>query len=517
MSKKKIIIYLLITLLISISSLIPVYAAGASVNSSSSTGKVVVGNTVSFTFKINSSQASYSMAYSISYDSSKLSYVGGSGISNGAMVLSGEKNKTITVKFKAKSSGNPTVKISGQICASNCLSFSGSKSVKIISQAEYEASKSSNNYLSSLSVEGAKLNPSFNKNTTSYTVDLPANTESIKINGSKADKRSSVSGLGKHSVEDGKNTIKISVVAENGSERVYKITANVKELDPIKVKVEDKEYTIVRKAKLLKTPNNTFSDTEIEYKDVKIPGFVNEKANLTLIGLKDKDGDINLFIYKDDEFIPYNEYSFSTLNLFIENKEIDSYKTKEEIEINDHIINAYKLDDTDYYYLYGINLDNGEENIYRYDSQDKTIQRYIENTKDPKAKKNNNTKTTDDDVNLYKIIIISLLGFIFLTYIVILFIILIKGKKKNIKINNNIEEGEKEVESIVENEEIIEEPILEELEEETKEEEIIEEQTENNPEPSNDDMYNILEGTQVINKTPKKKNNKKKSSKKKGD
>ena len=32
MSKKKIIIYLLITLLISISSLIPVYAAGASVN-----------------------------------------------------------------------------------------------------------------------------------------------------------------------------------------------------------------------------------------------------------------------------------------------------------------------------------------------------------------------------------------------------------------------------------------------------------------------------------------------------
>ena len=73
MGKKKIIISTIMTLYIFLASLIPVYAAGASVNSSASTGKVVVGNTVSFTFRVNSSQASYSMAYSISYDSSKLS------------------------------------------------------------------------------------------------------------------------------------------------------------------------------------------------------------------------------------------------------------------------------------------------------------------------------------------------------------------------------------------------------------------------------------------------------------
>ena len=504
---KKILLSTIMTLYIFLASLTPVYAASASVNSSSSTSKVVVGNYVTFTFKINSSQASYSMAYSINYDSSKLSYVSGSGISNGAMILNGEKSKTISVKFKAKSSGNPNVKISGQICASNCLNFSGSKSVKIISQAEYEASKSGNNYLSSLNVEGAKLSPSFNKNTTSYTVDLPANTESIKISGSKQDKRSSVSGFGKHSVEDGKNTIKISVVAENGSERIYKITANVKELDPIKVKVNDKEYTIVRKAKLLKTPNNTFSETEIEYKDVKIPGFTNEKANLSLIGLKDEDGNISLFIYNDNNFILYNEYSFSTLDIFIEDKEIDSYKNKEEIEINDNKINAYKIDDTDYYYFYGINLDNGEENIYRYDIQDKTIQRYIKGTKNPKEKntyKNNDEKNT----NIYKIIIISLLGFIFLTYIVILIIILIKGKNKSTNIYN-IEEGEKDISSDNELEEqnneskiIQEEEIKEILEKEEKNEE---------------EMYNILDNTQSIKKTPKKKKDKKKVSKNKGD
>ena len=166
---KKILLSTIMTLYIFLASLIPVYAAGASVNSSTSTSKVVVGNTVTFTFKVNSSQASYSMAYSVSYDSSKLSYVGGSGTSNGAMILSGEKSKTITLRFKAKSSGNPKVKISGQICASSCYNFSGSKSVKVISQAEYEASKSSNNYLSSLSVEGAKLSPSFSKTVTSYT------------------------------------------------------------------------------------------------------------------------------------------------------------------------------------------------------------------------------------------------------------------------------------------------------------------------------------------------------------
>ena len=69
---KKILLSTIMTLYIFLASLTPVYAASASVNSSSSTSKVVVGNYVTFTFKINSSQASYSMAYSINYDSSKL-------------------------------------------------------------------------------------------------------------------------------------------------------------------------------------------------------------------------------------------------------------------------------------------------------------------------------------------------------------------------------------------------------------------------------------------------------------
>jgi len=508
MGKKKIIISTIMTLYIFLASLIPVYAAGASVNSSSSTGKVVVGNTVSFTFRVNSSQASYSMAYSISYDSSKLSYVGGSGISNGAMILSGEKSKTITVKFKAKAAGNPSVKISGQICAENCLNFSGSKSVKVISQAEYEASKSGNNYLSSLSIDGATLTPSFNKNTTSYTVELPANTESINIKGSKADSRASVSGLGTRSVEDGKNTLKISVVAENGSERVYTITANVKELDPIKVTVEDTEYTLVRKAKLLKSPNNTFADTEIEYKDVKVPGFINEKANLKLVGLKDSEGNVNLFIYKDDEFIKYNEYSFSTLNVFIENKEIENAKKNETIEINENKINAYKLDNTDYYYFYGINLDTGEESIYRYDSQDKTIQRYLTEKEEEQTKEKDNDK---ENLNLYKLIIISLLGFIFLTYLVFLFIILMKGKKKSTKTVQNIEEGEEPVDS---KEEIVETEIEEGEENVEAEEEKTSDLVETE---EDDDMYKILEETQEIKKTPKKKSTKKKGTKKKGD
>ena len=496
---RKIIISSIMTLFIFLASLIPVEAAGASVNSSASKTKVVVGNEVSFTFKVNSSQASYSMAYSVSYDSSKLSYSGGSGTSNGAMILNGEKSKTITVRFKAKKSGSVTVKISGQICADNCFSFNGSKQVNIISQAEYEASKSSNNNLSSLSIEGSKLSPSFNKNTTSYTVELPANTESIKINGSKADSRASVSGLGKHTVEDGKNTIKISVVAENGSEKVYTITANVKELDPIKVNVSGKEYTVVRKAKLLKAPNNTFTDTDIEYKDVKVPGYVNEKAELQLVGLKDDEGNIKLFIYKDNNFTEYNEYSFSTLNIYIENKEVENYTKKELITLNDNKVSAYKLDNTDYYYFYGINLDNGEENIYRYDDKDKTIQRYLKEEKTTIKEDANKEENTD----LYKIIIVSLLGFIFLTYLIILIVILAKGKKEKTKKEEIIEEGEEPVEDpkeIIKEEERIEEG----------EEEIIKEADSTDTE----EMYNIFEDTQEIKKAPK---SKKKSSKKKGD
>ena len=428
---KKILATFVILISIFTFSCIKADAATGTVTMTSNKSKVVVGNSVTFTVTISSPKPIGVFQYSLSYDSSMLNLT--SGDPSGAPVFTGkEKSVKYTFTFKAKKSGNATVKFNisgGYTFEQESLTLaSKSKSVKIITQAELEASYSSNNNLSKLDVEGYTLSPSFSSSTTSYTVNLPANTESIKITGTKADSKASVEGLGTKTVEDGANTFKIVVTAENGSTKTYTINAIVEELDPITVTVDNTNYTVVRKTKLLEKPSSDFIESTTTINDNDIPTLLNEKANITLVGLKDEEGNIELYIYNKDEntYTKYNQYTFESLSLYIEDKEVESHVKVEEITINDKKVNAYILEDDSYYYFYAINLKTGEENIYRYDDIEKTVQKYI-------APEKEIITETENNENLYKNIIIGLLAFIFLTYFILLLSLLFKGKKKNRK------------------------------------------------------------------------------------
>lgn len=435
-NKKILSIFVLLLSILTI-SIIKVDAATGTVTMTTSSSKVVVGNSVTFTVKVSSSSALGAFQYNLSYDSSMLSLT--SGESSGAPVFTGtEKSKKYTFKFKAKKAGTATVKfnVSGEYTfdEKKLTLSSPSKSVKIITQAELEASYSKNNNLSSLGVEGYSLSPSFSSSVTSYTVNLPANTEEINITGKKADSTASVSGLGKKTVEDGTNTIKIEVTAQNGSTKTYTITAIVEELDPINVTVDNKEYTIIRKAKLLSTPNNDFEESTTKINEHEIPTLYNEKANITLVGLKDTEGNIELYIYDEQNktYIKYNQYTFSGLTLYIKNKEVDNYNKKEEININDTNVTVYTFKNDSFYYFYAINLETGKENLYRYDKEENTVQKYTFTDEEKPI------LTTNIDEKIYQYVIIGLLGFIFLTYIIVLINLLCKGKKKKRKVEEKI-------------------------------------------------------------------------------
>lgn len=443
MGKRKNILSIFILLIgIFTLSITKVDAATGTVTISSNKSQVVIGNTVTYTVKVSASKPLGVFQYYISYDSSMLSLT--SGESSGAPVFTGsEKSKTYTFKFKAKKAGTATVKFNvsgGYTFDQESLSLaSKSKSVKIITQEQLEASYSKNNNLSKLGVEGYTLSPTFSPSITSYTVNLPANTETIKVTGTKADSSASVEGLGTKSVEDGSNTIKIVVTAENGSTKTYTINAIVEELDPINVIVNDKEYTVVRKAKLLEAPSSDFIASTTKLNDHDIPTLFNEKANMTLVGLKDSEGNINLFIYANNTYTKYNQYTFDKVTLHILDKEINDYIKKEDIElINTNIIaipktdnnkiTTYILKDDKYNYFYAINLENGKENIYRFDKEENTVQRHEFIEEQPIV-------VTKEDKTTYQYIIIGLLSFIFLTYLIILINLLTKGNKTKVKDN----------------------------------------------------------------------------------
>lgn len=90
--------------------------------------------------------------------------------------------------------------------------------------------KSSNNYLSSISLNVGNLSPEFYRETFEYTVEnLPENITELEINATAEDERAQISGLGVISLEPGENRLQISVTAENENVREYVLIVNTKE------------------------------------------------------------------------------------------------------------------------------------------------------------------------------------------------------------------------------------------------------------------------------------------------
>ena len=90
--------------------------------------------------------------------------------------------------------------------------------------------KSSNNYLSSITISAGNLSPEFYRETFEYTVDnLPEDTLELEINATAEDERAHISGLGVVSLNPGENRIQIEVTAENENVREYVLIVNRKQ------------------------------------------------------------------------------------------------------------------------------------------------------------------------------------------------------------------------------------------------------------------------------------------------
>lgn len=99
---------------------------------------------------------------------------------------------------------------------------------KTITINEETIAKSSNANLGSLKVTNngniIALSPEFNKNTTSYTINVSNDIDNVIINGTPEDTNAKItSGIGETSLYVGNNPITIAVQAENGSTKTYNI------------------------------------------------------------------------------------------------------------------------------------------------------------------------------------------------------------------------------------------------------------------------------------------------------
>ncbi len=403
-------------------------AASATFAVKSSSSQVIVGKNVTVYVTLSSSSALGSWEYTLNYDKSIFKLVSSEVPLHYTSYVNNNKTKSVTYKyvFQALKSGSGKFYIDSSLVAGwdeNIMSTSnGSVKVKTLTYNEYQATLSKNNNLSNLSIAGYEISPKFDKNINEYSVQINEDETSVKISAALEDKKASVSGTGTFDVSAGNNTFIITVVAENGSEKTYKLNVEVIDKNPINVTLNNEEYTVVKLASNLVKPES-YSESTAMINEIEVPAFYSEITEFVLVGLKDKSGNIALYIYQDGKYTKYDELNFGNITIYplSSDEVIEGYQKSNFTVQNVALEGLTNQKNSRFNLIYGLNVETNEKGFYLYDNKDSALIKY-----------DNSLVIELEEQNK----IIMLVAVIFLAVNVICFIViivLINSKKKKQK------------------------------------------------------------------------------------
>lgn len=241
--------------------------------------------------------------------------------------------------------------------------------------------KEAESRLAELTIAGYELSPAFNKDTQEYFVEVPLTQENITIDAQTLGSKAQIKGTGTYEVKEGNNVFEIVVTAESGETKTYKLNVAVIDKNPIIATIKQKQYTLIKQAKLLQKPP-LYEETTIKINDIEVPAFKNETNKLVIVGIKDENNQIMYATYNEGKYDIYTEVTSKNLLLYITEGKLEGYK-KVEVTINEKQYSAYEINDR-FVLVYAMNVNNGEYGYYKYDKKDETFQYYEIDKKEQK-------------------------------------------------------------------------------------------------------------------------------------
>ena len=115
------------------------------------------------------------------------------------------------------------------------------------------------NTLDSITVSDCTLDPVFNSTTTEYSCTVKNNISTVNVNATATSTKAKVRGLGAKDLVEGKNTLPIRVIAEDGSEKIYNINITRKQAVQ-NVSIFGKQFEVVDAEPTLTTSSNNTTD-----------------------------------------------------------------------------------------------------------------------------------------------------------------------------------------------------------------------------------------------------------------
>lgn len=229
------------------------------------------------------------------------------------------KNITIVDEKKEDNSNDNNDK---KDTSSNKGNNSGSKknnssnSNKNNSNNSTASNKSSNNLLDSLTINNAKMSPTFSKDVTSYSITVPKDVNKLDLDYKLSDSKASVKVVGNDNLKSNKNNVvEIIVTAEDGSTKTYILNVSFSsdsssnKLASLEVKESSlypkfdsdvNEYKI----KLKKNVSKLTIDAIAKDKNSKVEIIDNKNLNknnsVVLVKVTDKNGFSNYYKLKVD-------------------------------------------------------------------------------------------------------------------------------------------------------------------------------------------------------------------------
>ena len=390
---------------------------------------VVVGNTVTVTVKISSNTKIGSWQMNLNYNSEYLKLISTSSEGGGTMMVNssstGTKAKSYTFKFKALKSGTTKISVPSYLAydfdeMDELDVTASSKSLRIMTQSELEATYSSDAYLKNIKIGDYVLSPKFNKNVFEYNVEVENDVTSVKVVAPENDSRSEVNGAGTVELEEGNNKVEIVVTAQKGNSQTYIVNIYRKELDPISVKTEDGKYTVVRKENLMPSLQ-TYSNTTVKIDGIEVPALSSDITGYVLIGVKDDEGNVLTYLYEDGKITKrYTEIEDIQSVIyplpFEDNKQFKDYE-KREVTINGVKVDGVSLNKkSKNIVIYAHNIFTGDYNYYVYDLDNNTISVHNDEL----------SKYYENLVEKYKYVVLGMIGF----SLILMFIIILRKPKK---------------------------------------------------------------------------------------
>ena len=185
--------------------------------------------------------------------------------------------------------------------------------------------KSSNNYLSSLSLSEGTLSPKFNSTTRTYTASVDGSVENVEVYATPAVGYAKVTNItGNTNLQFGVNTIEVEVTAEDGTPASYVIN------------LTREKYTIA-----------TLSDLKVD--GGTITEFASDKFEYTLDNVAFEKDSLEIDAIKTNEYatvttkVNGNTVTGNTVDLSTGDNEIIVTVTAQDgVTVNDYVINIYR-------------------------------------------------------------------------------------------------------------------------------------------------------------------------------